>query len=1096
MAHFGTRCMAAVTSLLLILILVPARAQERSLLPIKPGVALVTCASGFDEDGNPALDNYVFGLIDIRRPPAGLVGRDWQPTMYHHPSWTARNLGEVFGAAFDDQGNFYLAATSTYHIDNVGPAGPGGIYKINGVNGEISTFASLPNSGPGIGNICFDPENRQFFASNLEDGKIYRLNLSGRILSTFDPGAPDDDRIGFAPLGERVWGIGFYENRVWYGVWKAGPLEGGKPNGVRNELRSVNLDATGSFLPGTDRKVFDVEPIGRDKEGKRYDAIYPISDIAFSPDGDILIAERGAVDTGHAYSVDARVLRYPYAPLKFGDPDVFNIGLYSGFLDFSANSAGGVDYGYDFASGNNPYESVWATSYNLWVDETHHYIQGISGMPVEGNRLENVSNTSYFITIRDLTKESMGDIEIFRGSCPYFVELGENRRICSGESVTLSPTANAEPESWEWLPEEGLSCDDCKEPVATPSTTTTYTVRASYANGCTATDRITITVDAVTPEITADGSLRVCNGDSVTLSVGEFDSYEWTGGGQSREIVVKRSGRYIVTVTSADGCTGSDTVDVAILAPPDVTIESDGPPTICAGGTVRLSGKADREGTFRWSTEESGPDIVVSKAGTYRVSFEDEFGCVGYDSIEVEEAASIKARIRGEGGLTFCEGRSLRLTAGPSGREYRWSTGETSESIVVDKAGTYILELTDAGDCPAEPDTVRVEELPLPVVTLTAPDPPALCPGGTIVLRAESEEGSEYLWSNGETSQQIVVGAPGIFSVEVTAPNGCVVTSDVIAVTELDGPIADAGPDVSTCVYKSVRLSGSGGASYEWSPADGLSCVTCPDPIAQPARTTTYTLTVTDKSGCSATDQVTVTVDDQPRVVQASIPRDRKAIPGTAVIVPMRLDPAVGDDLPDEVVVEVAYEKSVMLLDGILQPGTLSDGATVTMKERRNGSAKFRITGLIPGANDVLVNLRFITWIGDRTTSEIPFSITADSTACLAFDTSPGLISLDSICGLEFRLIELTDVEKNAISSAPDPASGSTTITFTVALDGYVEVELFDAGGRSIGRPVAEHLDPGSYDLQWNVTDYPAGVYYARMTAGGWTGTKKIVVAE
>jgi hypothetical protein len=56
-------------------------------------------------------------------------------------------------------------------------------------------------------------------------------------------------------------------------------------------------------------------------------------------------------------------------------------------------------------------------------------------------------------------------------------------------------------------------------------------------------------------------------------------------------------------------------------------------------------------------------------------------------------------------------------------------------------------------------------------------------------------------------------------------------------------------------------LNGSGGVSYSWSPATGLSCVSCPNPMASPASTTVYYLTVTDSAGCTNTDSTTVTVD-------------------------------------------------------------------------------------------------------------------------------------------------------------------------------------------------------------------------------------------
>ena len=52
------------------------------------------------------------------------------------------------------------------------------------------------------------------------------------------------------------------------------------------------------------------------------------------------------------------------------------------------------------------------------------------------------------------------------------------------------------------------------------------------------------------------------------------------------------------------------------------------------------------------------------------------------------------------------------------------------------------------------------------------------------------------------------------------------------------------------------------GLSYEWSPATGLSDPTVADPLAFPTTTTTYTLTVTNEHGCTATDEVTINVNE------------------------------------------------------------------------------------------------------------------------------------------------------------------------------------------------------------------------------------------
>lgn len=80
---------------------------------------------------------------------------------------------------------------------------------------------------------------------------------------------------------------------------------------------------------------------------------------------------------------------------------------------------------------------------------------------------------------------------------------------------------------------------------------------------------------------------------------------------------------------------------------------------------------------------------------------------------------------------------------------------------------------------------------------------------------------------------------------------------------------ANAGADTSFCAGASVGLSASGSYgtapfTYSWSPTTGLSSSTVANPTASPASTTTYTVTVTDARGCSASDEVVVTVNELP----------------------------------------------------------------------------------------------------------------------------------------------------------------------------------------------------------------------------------------
>jgi gliding motility-associated-like protein len=92
-----------------------------------------------------------------------------------------------------------------------------------------------------------------------------------------------------------------------------------------------------------------------------------------------------------------------------------------------------------------------------------------------------------------------------------------------------------------------------------------------------------------------------------------------------------------------------------------------------------------------------------------------------------------------------------------------------------------------------------------------------------------------------------------------TANDGCIATNEQTILVNKN-PIANAGADLIACENASFRLNATGGESYLWSPPDGLSNPSIPNPVVTISSSTLYTVTVTDSDGCSASDSVFVTV--------------------------------------------------------------------------------------------------------------------------------------------------------------------------------------------------------------------------------------------
>ena len=181
-------------------------------------------------------------------------------------------------------------------------------------------------------------------------------------------------------------------------------------------------------------------------------------------------------------------------------------------------------------------------------------------------------------------------------------------------------------------------------------------------------------------------------------------------------------------------------------------------------------------------------------------------------------------------------------------------------------SGTYTVTLTTTNPNGSDvaTQTITVNVLPNPVA-IAGPDTTG-CPGDTIQL--SSSGGVSYSWAPAgalinptSSNPQFVVTSSRTLIVTVMDANGCTDT-DTTEVTANAAPSIWAGQDQTiTTLGGSVNLSGSGGTTYLWSPATGLSCTSCPDPVASPTVTTTYTCTGFSAAGCPRSDEVTVNVN-------------------------------------------------------------------------------------------------------------------------------------------------------------------------------------------------------------------------------------------
>jgi hypothetical protein len=331
--------------------------------------------------GNAA-DN-VLTIVDISGdpPPPNL---NYAAPRYWRDEWDQTGLGKIFGITLDSDGNIYVAQSTVYGANPT----PNTIKRIDSVTGEISNFATLPNNGPAFGNLNYDCVSETIYISNHEDGRIYQLDMSGDVVSTYhhatgdvtlgaanDPGEPN---ASFYPVAERPWAVQSHAGRLYYSLW-----------GNKQIWSVAYEDDDGIPDPDTKKKEFD------------HPANSPVSDLGFAHDGWMLIAQRSMSGDTSTSAHQSTTFDYDYQNGSWVSQGTnYVVGE---LLPYSA--AGGVDH--DFVE--NGY--VWMTGDALDF-YTPNCVYGLQGTPYGGGGVETSTLIDMDGEIMGQDKTVYGDVEL------------------------------------------------------------------------------------------------------------------------------------------------------------------------------------------------------------------------------------------------------------------------------------------------------------------------------------------------------------------------------------------------------------------------------------------------------------------------------------------------------------------------------------------------------------------------------------------------------------------------------------------------------------------------------------------------------------
>lgn len=331
---------------------------------------------------------------------------------------------------------------------------------------------------------------------------------------------------------------------------------------------------------------------------------------------------------------------------------------------------------------------------------------GLSDADINNPLASPLTTTNYEVTVGDAGGcGGKANVQVVVNNMADVVTRADTT-VCSGNPVQLSTRSN-DGTTFSWTPATGLNNADILSPVATPATSTRYTVTADNGSGCVSQSSVLITVIPGTLMSVTPADTAICEGTSITLEATGGDTYEWLengvvlpGSGNSITISPDQVSTYAVNIVNRT-CNASKSfvVPVMVNAMPVTAITSTNG-IDCSHGSAMLLATGGVK--YVWDTvpgisnlQIANPMVSPTETTTYHVTITNENNCVSRDSITVPVDLSAGLSVypmpsaftpNGDG-KNDCFG--LKYWGGVTALEFR----------IYDRWGVLVFSTQNAGAC-------------------------------------------------------------------------------------------------------------------------------------------------------------------------------------------------------------------------------------------------------------------------------------------------------------------------------------------------------------------------------------------------------------
>lgn len=508
------------------------------------------------------------------------------------------------------------------------------------------------------------------------------------------------------------------------------------------------------------------------------------------------------------------------------------------------------------SGGTGAYTYSWNSSPAQTTDTAKAIPAGLYTVTVTDNAGCNLTTA---VTVTNATAASISANQI-NATCPT---------SANGSAIVIV-TGGTSPYTYSWSTTPAAST-----PAASGLLPGVYTALVTDFLGCTSSISVTITSPpALTDLIHVTGVSCVGKHDgkaTVTVSGGSPKyKYTWSTVPVQSGATISGldSGNYKLTITDSLGCVSLDSMRVN--QPDSLLSTLVNTRTTCYGTTDGTSLANASGGTvpysYSWSTNPVQATQMATglAAGTYSVTVTDSNGCqVIVPVLIIQPANLLLATTSSPASCGNSDGSAsvTALSGGIMPFTYSWSSGASSPVASNQSAGVYTVVVTDSAGC-SKTDTAYVSNSGAgSLYFLTQPGCVGTNNGFAEAIMTGGSSPFNYSWSTVPAQSAALVSnlAPGAYKVMVTDSFGCIVFGTAIITVPVPFVFDSIGHSAITCTgcanatATAFLSGGSAPYTYSWSTTPAQTTQT-----ATQLAPGTYTVCVTDASGCSLCDGITI----------------------------------------------------------------------------------------------------------------------------------------------------------------------------------------------------------------------------------------------